>query len=239
MQCILTSSSVLPGTDTLNPANGLIDRLRACLPEPCAALFVCSDPDNRERTDRFAAAVRASFEKEGFAFSRFDVLDGRTQADAAALVRSAGLIVLAGGHVPTQNRFFAAIGLRGLLRDFDGVLVGISAGSMNSAETVYAQPELPGEAVDPAYRRFLPGLGLTEKMLLPHYQAIRDDVLDGLRVMEDIAYPDSRGREFYALPDGSYLYCDGDREELCGPAYRIADGVLTPLPAGEKAGDPA
>ena len=70
---------------------------------------------------------------------------------------------------------------------------------MNCAETVYAQPEEEGEAVDPAYERFLPGLGLTQKMILPHYQAIRDDVLDGLCVMEDIAYPDSMGRQFYLL----------------------------------------
>jgi len=31
---------------------------------------------------------------------------------------------------------------------------------MNCADTVYAQPEEPGEAVDPDYQRFIPGLGL-------------------------------------------------------------------------------
>ena len=31
------------------------------------------------------------------------------------------------------------------MEDFDGVIFGISAGSMNSAEEVYAQPELDGE----------------------------------------------------------------------------------------------
>lgn len=30
---------------------------------------------------------------------------------------------------------------------------------MNCADTVYAQPEEPGEAVDPDYQRFIPGLG--------------------------------------------------------------------------------
>ena len=89
------------------------------------------------------------------------------------------------------------------MRSFDGVLVGISAGTMNSAEVVYAQPELEGEATDPNYQRFLPGLGLTKKMILPHYQMLKDEVLDGLRVMEDIAYPDSQGRRFYLLVDGA------------------------------------
>lgn len=97
---------------------------------------------------------------------------------------------------------------------------------MNSADVVYAQPEEEGEAVDPAYQRFLTGLGLTKTMLLPHYQELRDEVLDGLRLFADITYPDSMGRCFYAIPDGSYLFIEDGREELRGEAYRIKDGSI-------------
>ena len=100
---------------------------------------------------------------------------------------------------------------------------------MNSADTVYSQPELEGEALDPEYEKFLPGLGLTETNLLPHYQDCRDEVLDGLRVFEDITYPDSMGRTFCAIPDGSYLFIKDGREELRGEAYMIRDGVLTQI----------
>lgn len=90
--------------------------------------------------------------------------------------------------------------------------MGISAGSMNCADMVYAQPELEGEAADPSYERFIVGLGLTERNILPHYQMVKDYTLDGLRLMEEITYPDSAGREFYALEDGSYILCaDGGR----------------------------
>ena len=235
MICFLTSRTDNPETAALNPANGFVERLRSCFPSPCRALQICSDPDGWEKTDFYAALLRRSFEEAGFAFQSVRTLDGRNEGQAAALLRESDFLVLSGGHVPTQNRFFEKIGLRELLRDFDGVLVGISAGSMNSAETVYAHPEEEGEAVDPAYRRFLPGLGLTKTMILPHYQAIKDDVLDGLRVMEDIAYPDSRGREFLLLPDGSYLLLAGGREEICGPAWLLADGRLSPLNGAEEA----
>ena len=231
MLCFLTSRTDPPGSDhlTLNPANGFLDELRRVFPARCRALIVCSDPDNAEKTDFYAATLRTSFQNAGLSFERLCTLDGRNEARAAALVREADLLILSGGHVPTQNRFFQRIGLKALLQDFDGVLIGISAGSMNSAETVYAHPELEGEAVDPAYRRFLPGLGLTEKQIIPHYQMIRNDVLDGLRVMEDVAYPDSMGRRFYLLPDGSYLYIENGREEIRGEAWLLADGVLSPL----------
>ena len=97
---------------------------------------------------------------------------------------------------------------------------------MNSAETVYAHPERDGEAADPAYRRFLPGLGLTKTMLLPHYQENKEDILDGQRIYEDIAFPDSYGKVFYAIPDGSYLFIRDGKEELRGEAYRISNGKM-------------
>ena len=177
--------------------------------------------------DYYASFTKKIFEDAGFGFERFEVLDGRNEDLAAELVEGSNLLILSGGHVPTQNRFFARIRLRDLLKDYGGVIIGISAGSMNSAEVVYAQPEEEGEAVDPAYQRFLTGLGLTKTSLIPHYQAIKDNVLDGLRVFEDITCPDSMGKTFYAIPDGSYLFIVDGREELRGEAYMIRDGVIT------------
>ncbi len=226
MICFLTSSTVIPGTETLNPANRFIDMLREYLPKPCRTLFICSDPDHSEGTDRFADSVKQSFKEAGFPFQLLVVLDSRNENSAAELVKEADLIILAGGHVPTQNRFFRRIGLRNLLREYDGIVIGISAGSMNSADVVYAQPEEKGEAADPGYEKFLPGLGLTKTMILPHYQMVKDDILDGQRLFEDITLPDSIGRTFYAIPDGSYLLIESGTETLRGEAYEIRDGRL-------------
>ena len=226
MICFLTSSHNIEGRPDLNPVNGFASDLLKAVPRPCRGLAVCSDPDDYERTDFFCGSVREGFEVSGVAFADYQILDRRNQNKAYNLVQSADLIILMGGHVPTQNRFFAEIHLRELLEDYGGAIVGISAGSMNSAAVVYAQPELEGEAVSTEYHRFLPGLNLTKTMLLPHYQKVRDNVLDGLRLFEDITFADSMGRKFYALPDGSYLYIHNGREELRGQAWLIEDGVM-------------
>ena len=226
MTCFFTSCG-------LRPENGLVDELKKVLKTPCTALYICSDPEGWNETDLYGNINRELFEDAGFAFSSFRILDGRNEREASALVSEAELIILAGGHVPTQNRFFAKIGLRELLAGFEGVLMGISAGTMNCAETVYAHPELEGEAVSREYRRFLPGLGLTESMVLPHYQLIKDDVLDGLRLFEDIAYPDSVGRCFYVLPDGSYILSRDGREQLRGEAWLLRDSVLSKISENE------
>ena len=106
--------------------------------------------------------------------------------------------------------------------------LSISAGTMNCADPVYAQPEEPGET-DPSHPRFLSGLGLTETVLLPHYQMTRTNWVDGLRLYEDITLPDSMGRCFYALVDGSFLLRRNGQEELRGEVYRIRDGILTQI----------
>ena len=216
----------MPDSPALNPANGFVDELRKALPEPCSALFIASDPDNPDRTERFAQSIRTGFELTGFHFTDYQILDGRNAGRCKTLVGHADLLILAGGHVPTQNRFFQKIGLRERLQAWDGVLVGVSAGSMNAAQVVYAQPEEEGEAIDPDYQRWLPGLGLTRHMTIPHYNQDKDWTLDGLRLYEDITYADSMGHQFYVLVDGSYLLGKGGREELRGEAYLIEDGVI-------------
>ena len=230
MIVFLTSSPCIPNADRaiLNPANGFVDRIRAALPEHPRCLFVCSHPDSAYLTDKYAADMVEAFCGAGILFESLKVLDGRNDEHAAELIAESNFIILAGGHVPTQNAYFARIGLRELLQGYHGVLMGVSAGSMNAAARVYVQPEMEGESV-PKFKRWLPGLGLTNTNILPHYQQIKDWYLDGKRLFEDITYADSYGHAFYALVDGSYLYIENGEEEMLGEAYRISNGLIIPV----------
>lgn len=135
-------------------------------------------------------------------------------------------IILSGGHVPSQNVFFHRIGLKEQINKFEGIIITVSAGSMNSADIVYAGPELDGEAIDPNYQRWLPGLGLTDINIYPHYDDLKDDYLDGMRLMEDITYPDSFKHEIIALNNGSYILIENGVETIYGEAYLIKDGRI-------------
>ena len=61
------------------------------------------------------------------------------------------------------------------------------------------------------------------------YQENKNDILDGQRVYEDIAFFDSLGQTFYAIPDGSYLFIKSGKEELRGEAYRISEGKMSQI----------
>lgn len=209
----------------LSGENGFRDRVRQYWRDGVDVLIISASPDDHARNDSICDCFASSLALSGLPAGRVDLCDGRSEALATRAVEY-GVIVLTGGHVPTQNAFLARLDLRRRLADFSGLLIAWSAGSMNCAKTVYALPEAPGEALDGSYRRFLPGLAVTRQMILPHFGELRSEMLDGLRVIEDLAFPDSMGREFLALPDGSYLLSDGETETVHGPAWRIRDGKI-------------
>lgn len=235
MTLFITSSPYIENAPRaiLSPANAFIDNIRQALPENPRVLFVCADPEDHQGVCRFAAETTAAFAEAGIAFSCYHVLDGRNSRSTQALLNRSDFVILSGGHVPTQNAFFQKIHLPQLLQDFEGTVMGISAGSMNCAEWVYVQPEEPGES-SPDFPRFAPGLGLTEVNILPHYQQVKDNILDGLRLFEDITYPDSQDNCFFALPDNSYIYQDPEHLLLFGEGYCLCDGVMEQISENDQ-----
>lgn len=235
MTLFVTSSPFIDGAERaiLSDANGFVDRIREALPQNPNVVFVCSDAGDHAGTCEFAAITTAAFAEVGIHFGSYQVLDGTTAHRAYSMITHSDFLVLCGGHVPTQNAFFRKVRLRHILKHFDGTVMGISAGSMNCADMVYVQPEEPGESV-PEFQRFAPGLGLTAVNILPHYQKVRDNYLDGLRLYEDITFADSMGRQFFALPDNSYFYQDDEKLLLCGKGYRIRNGIMELLTLDEE-----
>lgn len=203
--------------------NHFVDNLRACFVPGSAGTIIAASPDEHDLNDEMARTFEGCFAWHGMKLTNMTLIDSRNPEALPRAIASSGVVILGGGHVPTQNAFFNRLGLKRLLSRFDGMVMGISAGTMNCADVVYAQPEMPGESTDPHYQRFMPGLGLTDLNILPHYQQVKDSMLDGKRLFEDITYTDSRGHVFYALPDGSYA----NNGVIWGEAYRIAEGKLT------------
>jgi dipeptidase E len=230
MSLFLTSSAFTEDSSQLNPANGFVCRLRAVLPNrPLRVVYITSNPDDGETNAIYSEVTRNAIQQSDFAMERFVMLDRQTMDQAPMLVSSADLIFLSGGHVPTQNRFFKEMNLRSLLFDHlpnSSVIIGSSAGSMNSADPVYAMPELEGEASDPSFKRVLSGLGLTSVHIIPHLELTRYEILDGLRLFEDILFEDSRTMTLHAMPDGSYAEKRDGTLTFYGETHEIRAGVM-------------
>lgn len=188
-------------------------------------LIVGGAADDTAVNDSIRNIFVSAFVMSDLMIDKMDICDNRNLGIIED-IKDYDAVILTGGHVPTQNKFFEDINLKKYLKDYQGIVIGISAGSMNCADTVYAQPELDGESIDPNYRRFIKGLGITKYNVLPHYQDIKDDMLDEKRLFEDITYADSYGQRFYTLEDGSYILIENEAAILYGAAYLISEGKI-------------
>ena len=99
-------------------------------------LLVASSPDDIEKTRHYAQEIVDVMDKHGLYLSGFDILDRSSAKRIKELINKADMIIAMGGHVPTQNTFFHEIDLKKHLQDFNGIWIGSSAGSMNSATLV-------------------------------------------------------------------------------------------------------
>lgn len=208
--------------------NRFTENLKKFWPERAKVLLISSDPCEHTILSSIADDFSKTLPMAGLPVEYVLPLDDRNEA-AADNLSQYDVIIHAGGHVPTQNAFFQKIRLKEKYEGWHGIVIGISAGTMNCASTVYAHPELDGEAVDPDYQRFIPGLGLCEHQILPHFQYIRTLTLDGMRAIDEIAASDSRGRCFLCLNDGAYALQKDGKTTVYGEAYLLKDGVLTQI----------
>jgi hypothetical protein len=229
----LTGSPTRFGEPAFTRDNGFLAEVQAALAQVTGpdrlprVLLVSAAPDDEGFTASVKKGMSDCIHASGIRTASITMLDRHNAAQTPELVKKADWIVLCGGHVPTQNKFLHEIGLKELIQDFPGVVMGCSAGSMNCADLVYSHPELPGEALDSNYRRWLKGLGLTHIQLVPHMEQVRYAQVDGLRLFEDVAFPDSWNHRFYTFRDGGYvIQKPGKRPELRGEAFEITRGAM-------------
>lgn len=240
MKAILTSSlggqvkidgKRLPAK--LPETNGLLKCIKDVWKKDSKVMIISGSPEYYDKNDSVLFCLKGAFSLSDLGISEVLMCDERNK-EIIERLPEIDVLILAGGHVPTQNSFMKTIRLKERLRDWNGLLIAWSAGSMNCAEMVYAGPELPGEAIDPNYQRWISGLGITKTNIFPHFEALKDEMLDGMRLIEDITYSDSMGHEIIALNNGSFIVVDNGTEVLYGEAYSIKNGEQRQICTDDK-----
>lgn len=232
MEIFLTSSPCVDDPKRelpciLSDEGDFAQRLKAGVRNGMDCIIVAGDPYNDGLNDEMSDTFFKCFKRLGLSFNACRLVDHRHPFLTKAEIDRASLIMLAGGHVPTQNKFFQEIHLKELMEEYEGVVLGVSAGSMNAAAHVYSQPECEGEAIDPYYSRWMSGLGLCDINILPHYNQFKGGSLDGMRIYEEIVARDSMGHCFYIMNDGSYVHIQNNHYTLYGEIYKMQDEEMT------------
>ena len=161
-----------------------------------------------EKTDRYFHIFLGMLKDIGIEFSHSCVLDGRMSIDEARMaVEKADVIWLAGGDTPTQFGYLKDYGLVDLLKDHKGVVIGMSAGSINMAKTAICTLSC-GHSEQIIYE----GIGRAEVSVEPHF--------DIANVSEELLEL-SEKYVIYGLPDDGVIAVTDGNVEFFGEVYEL------------------
>lgn len=138
-------------------------------------------------------------------------------------VKEASLIYLHGGNPLIQKQLYEDKGIYHLLKDFEGLLLGASAGAMNMSSFITLTP------TNEEYQEMVieKALGLSQYSIYPHlqieeviyrYMMTGDGLVDVLDLIEL-----SKKTPLMLLADGQFIV---DDKFIGSPKYYIEDGII-------------
>lgn len=214
-------------------SNHFIDRLKLVAPKINTFVFVASNPDGAEKTDLYSSNIVKALNLDAFNIENVIVIDHRFTGDIEKAILSADVVFLAGGNVPTQNKYFKEINLKDILQNYNGVLIGQSAGSMNCNKVVYAQPEEDEEFDDVNFQRKIEGLGLVNFTIMPHMNSANDIDEQGHPSVMQMCLEDSYEIPHYGICDYGFIEVENNVATAYGKTYLIKGGECIEL-CGDK-----
>ena len=148
----------------------------------------------------------------GVHFEDACVVDGRMNADKAQkVVSEADVVWLAGGDPAAQYAYLVEYGLDEVLRQYQGVIIGMRAGSINLAKTAICTHH--------AFSIY-DALGCVDISVVPHFD--RNKITDAL-----IQF--SKEHTIYGLCDDSVIVCADEKTAFYGDIYKLSNGIIEQL----------
>ncbi len=179
-------------------------------------VFVASEFKNfHEKTDRYCEYFLKMFSDCGIVFSEVKVVDSRLTKDMAQkVIAESDVVWLAGGDTLTQYQYFEEYGLVSCLRKHQGVVIGMSAGSINMLKTAICAVASGHDQLS-----IYEALGIVDFSVIPHFN--KNNISDELITI-------SKDYPLYGISDNSAIFVD-DEVVYTGEIFLIEDGRMTRL----------
>ena len=176
--------------------------------------FVASEFEKvPEKTDYYFGFFLKMFEEKNIHFEDAYVVDGRmTAKEAQDAVAKADAVWLSGGDTPTQFNYLREYGLCNVIKSHDGVIIGMSAGSINLACTAICTVSCGHDR-----QEIYSALGCVDISVEPHF--VRSAVSDEVTELSDKYV-------IYGLCDDSVIVCTDGKTEYFGEIYRLSRGNI-------------
>lgn len=179
--------------------------------------FVASEFEkDHGTTDCYFHLFLNMLEESGIHFENSYVVDGRMDAaEARKAVSKADVVWLAGGDTPVQYAYLVKYGLDDDIRKHPGLIIGMSAGSINLGKTAICTLTCRHNELE-----IYNALGCVDISVEPHFD--HQNVTDELMQL-------SKEYTIYGLCDDSVIVCSDEKKEFYGEVYKLSNGTMEQL----------
>ena len=186
--------------------------LQKILTERRSLVFISAWPDRYKQNDDDSTGMHQMFALRNMPFSHFSVIDERTGSGIAQKkIETASCLFLMGGNATMQMDFIHRKGIFEKIKAFEGVILGVSAGSMNM-----------GNPVVDIYESTVPydGFGFLNLTIKAHYP-LTDENLSNATKQVSMKMPVT------LMKDESAIFVTESGITMIGEIYRMDRGEIT------------
>ncbi|GKU25138.1 Type 1 glutamine amidotransferase-like domain-containing protein [Clostridium folliculivorans] len=174
-------------------------------------VFIASSPDCFEVTDKYAKRYLGWFSDIGINFKSSKVIDNRMKKnEMLEHIRDTSVIFLMGGPTLIQFDFLRKNELLKALKEYEGCVLGLSAGAINMAKVAICTAEGDQDKTE-----IYGGLNLVDISIEPHFKGRGDEtnLNELLKISEE--------HDIYAMCDNGAILCRGNKAFFYGDIYLI------------------
>jgi dipeptidase E len=203
-----------------NKEYGFSDELKKYLKSDITGgklVIISSSFDKREKNDKYLSINVNWFRLAGIEFDEVSYIDDRiSKKEAQEKLKNTDVVLLSGGDTLKQIRSIKEYELIDILKNRNGVTIGVSAGAINMAKNVLC---IKYEDVEETVR--YEGIGLVDVNIEPHFDFVKEDY------NKNNLFPESFQNEIICLPNESSLRIDEEGNiTYIGECYNLKNGEL-------------
>lgn len=182
-------------------------------------IFIPGGMGKNNKTERYANTDVSWFKEIGIDLQTIDIFDiNMKQNEMKEKIQKADIVFLMGGNTIEQHEFLCKYDLKNLIRDFHGVVIGVSAGAINLGCTSICSKDLD-EGVEET--KVYDGLGRIGYTIEPHFD------MNNKELLNNELYPVSNKLKIYGLPNDGGLRIENDNAEIVkGKIYLIENNKI-------------
>lgn len=210
-----------PGS-TQGFSNEIIIKLKEDLKGKNSVVFIVSSPSSYDENDMYVNGNNDTVVglknhlKQVMDIKDITVIDERiNKKNAKESILSADVVYLLGGNPLTQLEYIKSNEFDQVLREYDGIILGTSAGAMNMAKYGYYSKDK-----DCLNTFFYDALGIVDVTIDPHF-----DIENKEQVKDALIF--SKEHVIVGVPNSSAICFNDGKTEYIGQCYIFEDGIMT------------